>query len=825
MAERDSRGLDLRAASWGFAGLSTEEVRRRRARGEVNRVVVPTSRPARAIVIGNLITLYNAILAGAVVLLLALDQFRDAALIGGLVAFTVVVSTAQELRAKWRLDRIALLAQPRVPVLREGREVTLRPDDVVLGDHLVLVPGVQVVADGALVLAEHLEMDESLLTGESSPVPKLVGERVWSGSYCLSGRGVYVAERVGEASAVHALTALARRHRVVRTPLQRLVDGVLRVLLVAVVGLSALQIVVFTARGTPLLEAARATAVIATLVPQGLLLMSTVAYSLGALRAARRHGLVQRLSAVESLSHVDVLCMDKTGTLTTARLSLHEVVPLGEGLERVRELVGAFAASSPVANATVRAIAAALPAAPCPVLADVPFRPELGWSALALGPPCAVGTFVLGAPEALLPHVVGAPPLTEEVRRRAAAGQRVLLFAAAPSLEALRAPDGAPRLSAGLRPLALIALQEELRPGARRVVRALLDEGIALKIVSGDHPETALALARRAGVPVARPPLTGSEVAGRPMGDVARVVEQGVVFGRVLPHQKQAIVRALKVRGHVVAFVGDGTNDIPAMKEADLSLAVESGTPATRGVADVVLLADDFDVLPAMLREGRRVVGSMLLLIQLFVTRDVATVVLILGTQALGLPFPLLPPHVTVVALLTVGVPALFLVGRGRPARFRRGAAARIARFVFPVGGAAGLAALSTFLVAALGLEVGTGQARSATVAAAVLAGLVVVLLLGRPPGAALSDVLRRRDLLTLLGLEVLVLLGVFAVPSVRGYLEIEALAPSLWLVVLVAVAVWMGGLVVVARLGPRDGWLADDGVDRESGEIADGSG
>jgi cation-transporting P-type ATPase E len=783
-------------------GLTDGEVRQRRAQGLVNRLSTTSSRPVADILRTNFLTLFNAILVVAVGLLLAMGQLRDAVLTGGLVLFTVAVSTSQELVAKVRLDRLTLLARAPVRVIRDGAEREIDPGEVVQGDYLALARGEQVVADGHLVRADRLETDESLLTGEAEPAQKRPGDSVLSGSFCVAGSGVYVAERVGQESYAQNLTAEGRRYRNHRTPLQQMLDRVLRVLLVVVIGLSLLELVGLVLQGAAPLDAVRATAVMVTLVPQGLLLMSTVAYSLGALRVARQGALAQQLNAVESLSHVDTLCFDKTGTLTRGQLALREVVPVeaeSGATGRAAALVGRYAASVTDPTGTIGALARALPAPPCPVADAVAFSSERKWSALTFADGCEPGPFVLGAPEMLLPHVDRIDGLPEAVAWREAAGERVLLFAAAPTGRALAAEDGAPHLPNGLRALALLALEEELRPDAPATLAAFAAQGVTLKLISGDDPRTALALARRAGLPPGAEAISGAELPEVPAERFAAVVERATVFGRVTPQQKRAIIRALKAQGRYVAMVGDGVNDVLALQEANLGIAMRSGSASARAVADVVLINDSFAALPAVLRAGRQIVNGLRLALRLFLVRDVATIELVVASNFVGAPFPLLPPHAALLAFLTVGLPAFFVVAWASAERRAPNLRADAA-FVLWVGNAYALAVLTIYVLALAHFEVDVAQARTAVVTTGLVSGLLVLLLLDHPLDAPVRDYFADRRMLALVGVLLAAYLGVLYLPGPQRYFELAPLHPLDWLAILPSVVFWFGALRLQAR-------------------------
>lgn len=771
----------------GITGLTLAEVRRRTAEGLTNRVPSRVSRPFRAIVAENTFTLFNAILFGMVILLLVVGEQRDAFLIGALVLFTVLISIFQETRAKLRLDRIALLAQPRVEVIRAGQVTSILPGAVVQGDDLILQPGNQVVADGEVVCSDGLEINEALLTGEATPARKRPGDAVLSGSYCVGGSGVYLATRVGEASYLQQLTRAARRFQIRHTPLQRFINRILRLLLAVVIALSALQLLAFLVEGFALIPAVRATAVIATLVPQGLLLMSTAAYSLGALRVARHDGLVQRLSAVEELSQIDLLCMDKTGTLTIGHPELNAVIPFGRSEDEARALVGAYAASAPHPDTSLEAIKRAISHEGCPILASVPFQFASRWSSLTLGEPCPPGTYVLGAPEALFPYLATPGPVQRVTVERAALGQRVLLLAQASGPAAVEGSAG-PALSPGLEAVAVIALAEQIRPEAAATVRTFQEQGVTIKLLSGDHPETVRAIALRIGLPAEIRAISGPELAALSPSEFARVVRETTVFGRVDPQEKEQIVRELRTEGKIVAMVGDGANDILAMKAANLGIAMQSGTPATRGVADVVLLQDSFAALPAMLGAGRRIVNGMHALIDLFLIRDIGTIELILATGFIDLPFPYLPPQITLVAMLTVGIPSVFLVAWAAPTPPPPDTLARVTRVSLPLGSAIGVATLAVYLIYWLVLGAEEATSRSAVVATAILSGLIALIALGENPAVRVGPGAATRRVVILAAGCLIIYILILLIPPAARLFEIHPLTWREWSIVIAVV-------------------------------------
>jgi cation-transporting ATPase E len=668
--------IELPRVAESLNGLSDAEVAARRAAGMGNRLAAPTGRTYAEILRENVFTFVNNILFGLGFALLLLGRHSDALVSVGVVAANLLVGVVQEVRAKRILDRIALLTRPTATVIRDSQARSVDPSEIVSGDLLILAPGDQVVADGHLV-SGRIEVDESLLTGESHEVPKQSGDQLYSGTFCASGTAVYVAEQVGSDSLANQLTASARAFRRVLTPLQRQVHLVVRLILVLAVTLGLVVLADAVVDGTSVVESVRMAVVIAGLVPNGLFLAMAVAYALAAIRISGKGLLVQQANAVESLSHVDTLCLDKTGTLTTGRLNLRQLQPIGISEPQLRRLLGEFVASAASGNRTSAAIGAACPGEPRQVDEEVPFVSARRWSALHV---LDSGFFVLGAPELLSPLA-----FQDEVRAWADQGLRVLIFAAAPDALSLFDTDGQPSLPEHLEALGLIALEDELRPGARETLREFAVAGVRLKLISGDHPAAAYAIARQVGLASEQPPVSGADLATLDAAQLQQVVSGASVFGRTGPQQKHAIIQALREQGHYVAMVGDGVNDVLALKQANLAIALQSGTQAARSVADLVLLEDSFEALPRVVLEGQRIVRGLLDILRLFLVRVIYTALLIVFVGVIQAGFPLGPRHNALLALLTVGIPTLALAAWARPERLPTGGILRwLAHFVAP---------------------------------------------------------------------------------------------------------------------------------------------
>jgi cation-transporting ATPase E len=700
-------------------GLTSAEVAERVRRGQVNRTPRSDLREYAQIVARNLFTWFNAMVVPAAAALVALHEYQGGLAVSGMAVVNTVIGLVQEIRAKRHLDRLAILVESRARVVRDGQPRTVPAGEVVLDDCVLLAAGDTVVADGPVLEARFLEVDEALLTGESDPVRRQAGETLLSGSICVAGQGAYRADKVGGESFAQHTSAQARRYKLTHSPITKAIDRIVQILSVVAVVLCLLYLTVYLLGGydaiaaaeyprlarTRPLEAERrvfvrmVAATITSMVPQGLVLTATLAFTIGAVYMSRRGAVVQRLSAVEAMAAVDVVCTDKTGTLTTNRLHLDQVRVLAPGLgeQEVRRRLRLFASASvDQKNKNVQALRAALGEARAELLDQLPFKSQNRYSAVRLRDGTTERVLVMGACEALRGYLTGGD-WEGPWRELLAAGLRTLMFAES----AHRAPfagtlDGFP-----LQPLALVALSDELRPEAAAVLEALAVQGIAFKVVSGDNPETVRATV--AHLKIARGPvITGDALEAAP--DRSELIERGSIFGRVAPHQKVEIVEALKGAGRFVAMIGDGVNDVLPIKSAQLGIAMGEGSQASKTVASLVLENNDFTLLPETLEEGRTIVRNLRRSAKLFLTKNVYSLLLILpGAVGLfGLPFPYVPQQVTLLNWLVIGMPALVIA----LTRERSRAPARtpflweVGGFVLRTGVVFGLAGLALLLLA-----------------------------------------------------------------------------------------------------------------------------
>ncbi len=664
-------------------GLTDREAATRRARGQGHTAEVSTGRTYWEIARANLFTFFNITLVVLGAILISMGLWRDAIVASGLALLNAMVGAYQEMRAKQRLDRIALANRLPARVVRGGIERDIDPEEIVLGDLLLIGSGDLVHVDGEVVSSQSLECDESLLTGESDPVEKVTGGVVFSGSFVVSGSGRYLVTKVGADNLANTLAAGAKAHKSELTPLQQSVNLMIRLLLV-IGGLYLLMVLVgsviwnYTPEDTVIFSA-----VVIGIVPTGLFLMITITYTMAIVRLAKQDALIQQTNAVESLSNIDVFCMDKTGTLTSNNLVLEHVIPLSESPVPLDQLLGIFAASVSVSNKTRDALASAYPAERIASVEEVPFSSARKWSALSFADSVATGSFVLGAPEI----IIRGSEWTDELQAPAdwtEAGLRVLLFARTECVVALRDESGEPRIPLQLNPLAWLAFRDELRPNCRETIDGFRAVGIELKIISGDNSATVAALAFQAGFPHDAELVSGLDLEELDDATFSETVERTTVFGRITPQQKERIIEVLRERGHYVAMTGDGVNDVLSLKRANLGIAMQSGSQATRAVADIVLLGDSFGVLPFAFAEGQRIRRGLQGILSLFLTRAFVVALLIMASAVVQANIPFTPSHLAILTTLTVGFPtfslALFAHAGRPPERFVRSLVA----FVLP---------------------------------------------------------------------------------------------------------------------------------------------
>ncbi len=712
-------------------GLSDAEVAQRVAEGKTNDVPTRAARSVAEIVRANVFTRINAILG--VLLLIVLST---GSLINGLFGLLIIANSGigiiQELRAKQTLDKLAIVGQAKPVVRRQSGTAPRLPSEVVLDDVIELGPGDQIVVDGDVLEEANLEVDESLLTGEADPIDKDVGDKVMSGSFVVSGSGAYRATKVGKEAYAAKLADEASKFTLVKSELRSGINKILQFItyLLIPAGLLTIYTQLFTTDAGWRRSVLAMVGALVPMVPEGLVLMTSIAFAVGVIRLGRRQCLVQELPAIEGLARVDVVCADKTGTLTENGMRVSDLKRLTEG--DVADVLAQMAADDTRPNASMLAIAEAYKMPPgWTATATAPFKSATKWSGASYG---EHGNWVIGAPDVLLDP---ASPEAEEAERIGSLGLRVLLLCSA------ERPVDAPDAPGDVTPVALVVLEQRVRPDARDTLDYFASQRVTVKVISGDNAVSVGAVAGALG-------LHGETMDARhlPAGqdELADTLEEYTTFGRVRPDQKRAMVHALQSRGHTVAMTGDGVNDVLALKDADIGVAMGSGSSASRAVAQIVLLDNKFATLPYVVGEGRRVIGNIERVSNLFLTKTVYSVLLAMLVALAGLSskffgtdpllFPFQPIHVTIAAWFTIGIPAFVLSLAPNRERAHPGFVRRVMMSALPSGLVVGIATFVSYLLAYEGRAATPAQQNQASTAALItllIGALWVLAVVARP--------------------------------------------------------------------------------------------
>ncbi|MET9545848.1 HAD-IC family P-type ATPase [Streptomyces sp. NPDC006627] len=701
-------------------GLSSAEVAERVARGEVNDVPVRSSRSLGEIVRGNVFTRFNAIIGVLWVIMLFVAPIQDS-LFGFVIVANTAIGIIQEWRAKKTLDSLALIGEARPTVRRDGRAAEISTSEIVLGDLVELGPGDKIPVDGEAVETDSLEIDESLLTGEADPVVKKPGDRMMSGSFVVAGGGSFTATKVGREAYAAQLAEEASRFTLVHSELRSGISTILKyvtwLMVPTSIGLVISQLVV---KDDDFKESiAYTVGGIVPMIPEGLVLLTSVAFAIGVIRLGRQQCLVQELPAIEGLARVDTVCLDKTGTLTEGGMDVTELRTLDGGDESyVRKVLGALGESDPRPNASLQAIIDAYPdSEEWRCTQSLPFSSARKYSGASFSEgDGTTSAWLLGAPDVLLPDD---DPSLAEIEELNQQGLRVLLLArVAGDLDAADVADGA-------RATALVVLEQRLRPDAADTLRYFEEQDVAAKVISGDNAVSVSAVAGKLGLPGAANTVDARRLPAE-REDMGQALDDNSVFGRVTPQQKRDMVGALQSRGHTVAMTGDGVNDVLALKDADIGVSMGSGSEATRAVAQIVLLNNSFATLPSVVAEGRRVIGNITRVATLFLVKTVYSVILALLVVCSQVEYLFLPRHLTLLSTLTIGVPAFFLALAPNKERAQPHFVRRVMRYAIPGGVIAGVATFATYLLARHHYE-GAG-AREAETSAATLALFLIAM-------------------------------------------------------------------------------------------------
>jgi cation-transporting P-type ATPase E len=716
------------------SGLTDADVAQRVADGNSNAVPARAARSIADIVRANVFTRINAILGVLLVIVLATGSVING-LFGLLIIANSVIGMVQEIRAKQTLDKLAIVGQAKPLVRRQSGTRTLLPSEVVLDDVIELGPGDQIVVDGEVLEGDTLEVDESLLTGEADPIGKDVGDAVMSGSFVVAGAGAYRATKVGPAAYAAKLAEEASKFTLVKSELRNGINRILQFItyLLVPAGLLTIYTQLFTTHAGWRQSVLRTVGALVPMVPEGLVLMTSIAFAVGVIRLGQRRCLVQELPAIEGLARVDVVCADKTGTLTESGMRISDVVQLaGQQSAAVPDVLAALAVADARPNASMRAIAETFDRPPGWIAtATAPFKSATKWSGVSYS---GHGNWVIGASDVLLDPASAAATQAEQIGAR---GLRVLLLGAAD----ITVDD--PSAPGRVTPVALVVLEQKVRPDARETLEYFAAQDVSVKVISGDNAVSVGAVAARLG-------LHGEAMDARQLpretGELADALDAYTTFGRVRPDQKRAIVHALQAHGHTVAMTGDGVNDVLALKDADIGVAMGAGSPASRAVAQIVLLDNKFATLPYVVGEGRRVIGNIERVANLFLTKTVYSVLLALfvGIECLlskplkadPLLYPFQPIHVTIAAWFTIGIPSFILSLAPNNERAYPGFIRRVLTSALPSGLAVGTATFVSYLVAYRGRHATFAEQEQASTAALItllVTALWVLAVVARP--------------------------------------------------------------------------------------------
>ncbi|MEB3339489.1 HAD-IC family P-type ATPase [Okeania sp.] len=817
-------------------GLTESEVIARRAAGLGNNIKLDTSRSYRQILRENLFTFINIVFLSISLVLISLSRYGDAFLVIVVILGGVIVNVCQEIYAQQKLDQIALLTKPLATVIRENKQQNIDPSEIVVGDILVVQTGDQIVVDGQVVGKGQIEVDESLLTGESDLISKEAGQPVYSGSFCVSGNAYYEAQKVGPESLAYQITVSARAFRQIYTPLQQEINLLIRVFLLLSCFLWILITINWYLGFYTFANTVQYAAVIAGLVPSGLYLAITLAYALGAVKMVGQEVLIQQANAVESLSNVDILCLDKTGTLTANRITLQDIYPIGLDKTQLENTLGDYVASTTVKNKTIEALAEVFSGNQRSLILEIPFTSSRKWSGMSFSQEenLPSGTYILGAPEILAEVTSLSKQVSQQIQELAKQGLRVLLFAHNPNINSLNQNLKQPKLPKELFPLGIISFQHELRPEARETIQGFSEAGIEIKIISGDNPQTVATLALQVGLASDIEVISGPELAKLDEPQFIQAAISKTIFGRVTPDQKAKLIRSFREQGHYVAMIGDGVNDVLSLKEANLAIAMAGGSKATRSVADIVLLKNSFGSLPHAFLEGQRIRNGIQDVLKLFMIRVFCVSILIFATGFVGGTFPLLNKHSAVVTLVSVGFPSFFIPLWAKPGVLpRRSLVRALLHFTLPATLTLTLVALGIYLTylaiqimpsflgnqlleSSLTINLSNDELsipRSALVTIMIFCGLLLVPFLKPPTKTWVGGENYSGDwrytlvALALLGIYIVIL----AVPPLRQFFELSLLSTHDYVVIIWVALVWCLFLRYMWRAKLLDKFLGVD--------------
>ncbi len=644
-------------------GLTSEEVRQEIRDGHVNNVEEKTGRTYADILAKNTLTPYNIILFVIGALFLFLGNLLNAVAATGIIAVNILISTVQEMRAKRRLDKIALLTRPKAIAVRDGEETEIQQSEIVRNDVIVLRAGEQALVDGEVLECSSLEIDESLLTGESSTVRKEPGDKIYSGSVCIAGEGYYRVTAFGYDSYASEILRSARKMTSKKTPLQMETSSITSILMgIAMVLILISLVCEFLIRYNSWEHTLEVFAICLDVVPIALFLLITLTYMVAAVRMADSGVLLQSSNSVESLSHVDTVCMDKTGTITTNKLRFESARYFMDESEADR-LASMFATATGSKNKTVGVLLEKYGETPCELLEEIQFTSKRKFSAVKISDGGKEHSLYMGAWNVIGPHCSEAESISQIISEESKRGLRTVVLCEG---DGTLSEGEEPRIPE-LRPVMMVSIRDEIRSNCRETIQVFLDNGMDLKVISGDDPATVDAMFSLADIPGTRKLITGAELDAMPESERDKAILESNIFGRMKPDDKEYVISSLKRNGRYVAMIGDGVNDVRSIKSAQVGVSLESGSNAAKGVSDMILLGDDFSALPKALVEGRKTVSGMRDILKLYLTRNFALALMIFIIYLAIGSIPMKLIQNTFYAFISVAILAFFMTLFSKP--------------------------------------------------------------------------------------------------------------------------------------------------------------
>lgn len=711
-------------SSGSLRGLTDEEVNIRIKNGQVNKLAPTPSRTIWQMIRANFFNIFNALNLVLAFLVIIAGSPKNA-IFAGVIIVNSIIGIGQELNAKKTLEKLSLLSMAHAKVLRNGKVKDLLIEELVVDDVVCLSSGQQVLADCIVVDSEELEVDESMLTGEADPVYKKEGDSLLSGSFIVAGEGHARITKVGENTYSSKLADEARKFKIVNSELQTSISKIIKILLILIVplGITLVATQMFFSNSGWREALISAVSGIVGMVPEGLVLLTSATFIVSVVRLAKHETLVQQLSATEILARVDVLCVDKTGTITEGKLNLKEIKAIeNKDINEIDNVLSAIAYNLPSKNPTQKAILDYYKESPkVDIIEKVPFSSRRKWGGIILK---GYGTWVLGAPEVLLGDRYEV--IKQQVENEAVKGNRVLLLG---KVDQITLKKG---IFSEVEEYALILIEDVIKEEAPKALNYFKEEGVNLKVISGDNPVTVSAVAKRAGVEGYDKYVDARTLPSK-IEDLEKVVDNYVIFGRVTPHQKKHIVMALQRKGHTVAMTGDGVNDVLALKESDCGIAMANGSEATKSVAQLVLMNSDFGALPKVVKEGRKQINNLERVAQLFLSKTMFFVSLTLIMSLLMLPYPLLPIQTSLVGSCAIGIPAFFLAMGPSKGKVKSGFLKRILTKSIPNGIVMMFLTVVTFLLSYYVLGRPVDECRTLAVLVFLGISLVILARVARP--------------------------------------------------------------------------------------------